>query len=118
MVVEVPGRRVKAKADVHAQIGAGQDVAIPRPDHLVGLAQEPKRGDGEHLVGVKGTVVGGDQHGPDSSVAARGDRPCGHRRRNFGAPRLLCADAESLARRGQGAGNPMCIGANPAVVRR
>ena len=62
MVVEVPGAGVVAKADVETEIGPGDGVEVTRAHHLDRVTEQAECGDGEDLVRVKGTVVGGDQH--------------------------------------------------------
>jgi hypothetical protein len=62
MVVEVPVRRLVAKAHIDAEIGLRESVAVARAHHLDGLAEQAERGEGENLVRVKGTVMGRDQH--------------------------------------------------------
>ncbi len=62
MVIEIPARGVIAKSDVDAQLGPGEGVAVAGPHDLDRVAQQTQRGDGEDLVGMKGTVVGRDQH--------------------------------------------------------
>ena len=60
VMVEVAGGRVVAEADVHADVGGGQLLAIPGADDLDRLAEQGQRRDGEDVVGVEGAVVGGD----------------------------------------------------------
>ena len=62
VVVEVSRRGVVAKSDVDADIGLREGVPLARAHHLDGLAEQTQRSDGEHLIRVKGSVVGGDQH--------------------------------------------------------
>ncbi len=75
VVVEVPGRRLEAEADVDPQVGTGEQLRITGADDLHRFRQEAECGDGEDLVGVEGAVVRGDSH--RRIMTARGLTPSG-----------------------------------------
>ena len=89
VVVEVAGRRIRAPADVDAEVRGGQRRLVARADDLQRPVDEPEHGDGEDVVGVEVAGMGGDDGHERARNASCCSTACAHSRSSRSPPTVM-----------------------------